>query len=50
MVSLTLDMMTGKYTNYDDFFFALGVMALDSPRAVASLGSIKTYSKANAGM
>lgn len=50
MVSLTLDMMTGKYTNYDDFFFALGVMGLDSPRAIASLGAIKTYSKANAGM
>lgn len=50
LLSLTLDMITGRYTNYKDFFFATGVMAADLPRAMASLGAIKTYSKANAGM
>ena len=50
LLSLTLDMITGRYTNYKDFFFATGVMATDLPRAMASLGAIKTYSKANAGM
>lgn len=50
MVSLTLDMMTGKYTNYKDFFRALAVMISDVFRAIASFGAIKTYSKATAGM
>lgn len=50
MISLTLDMITGKYTNYKDFFYAIGVLASDMPRAGASLGSVTTYSKANAGM
>lgn len=50
MISLTLDMITGKYTNYKDFFYAIGVLGSDVLRAGASLGSVTTYSKANAGM
>lgn len=50
LLSLTLDMLTGKYTNYRDFSFALGVMFSDVFRAGASLGSVNTYSKANAAM
>lgn len=50
MMSLTLDMLTGKYTNYKDFFYAVGVLVTDMPRAFASLGSVNTYSKANAAM
>ena len=50
MISLTLDMLTGKYTNYKDFFYAVGVLVTDMPRAFASLGSVNTYSKANAAM
>lgn len=50
LLSLTLDMLTGKYTNYRDFSFALGVMFSDVLRAGASFGSVHTYSKANAAM
>ena len=50
LLSVTLDMATGKFTNYRDFFFALGVMFSDLPRAVGSLGRVHTYSKANAAM
>ena len=50
LLSVTLDMLTGKYTNYRDFSFAVGVMFSDIFRAGASLGSVHTYSKANAAM
>lgn len=50
LLSLTIDMLTGKYTNYKDFSFALGVMFSDVFRAGASFGSVNTYSKANAAM
>lgn len=50
LLSITLDMATGKFVNYRDFGFALGVVLSDLPRAIGSLGSVKTHSKANAAM
>lgn len=50
LLSLTLDMATGKFVNYRDLGYAVGVILTDIPRAFRSLGSVRTYSKANAAM
>lgn len=42
--SMVIDVLTGKYINYKDLSYAFSRLALDLPKAINSLGKIKTDS------
>lgn len=50
LISMSIDTITGKYINYKDLAYAVGMLATNSVGNGLSLGSAKAYSKAAAGM
>jgi len=50
LISMNIDVITGKYINYEDFFYALTKLFTNSAGNAYSLGAIKSHSKAAAVM
>jgi hypothetical protein len=42
--SMVIDVLTGKYINYKDLSYAFSQLMFDLPKAINSLGKIKTNS------
>lgn len=50
LISVTIDVVTGKYINVKDFAYAAVQLFAQAPGAIASLGSAKQHTKINAAM